>query len=86
MVCNEVTCRNKDAPPSQPRHAEDAAVEGEDGKFDDTDAPGVDENVGKGYLRESEAAKGALSEEFKRANSNFDGGKDDEIMVLYMRR
>lgn len=57
MIRNEIAGGDEDAPPAQPCHAEDAAVEGDDGEFDDADAPGVDEDVGKSDLRESGITK-----------------------------
>jgi hypothetical protein len=37
----------EDTPPSEPCHVEDSAVEGNDGEFDGTDSPCVDESDGK---------------------------------------
>ena len=50
MICDEITGRQKNAPPPQPRHTKYATIQGDDGEFDDAHTPCVDEDIGKGNL------------------------------------
>jgi hypothetical protein len=50
-VIGDKVCRGQEhAPPAQQGHAKNAAVQGDDGVLDDTDAPGIDVDVGERNL------------------------------------
>jgi len=50
MVCDQVGSGHANTEPTQPIYTKYTPIQSEDGEFDNTDTPGVDENVCEGDL------------------------------------